>query len=162
MANLNARIGNYQQEIVFDRIIVRLQAKAEELRRFQVPLLYIQSTSFTCSAKPWSNNSHKQPPQPRSTEGNKRKVIVVIKVENVTKGSRKKGKIIMQKSYKVNFTWKKKKKKTAMNRTWPFSGLVAFKIPWVRGSKKSRSNTWPIIGELSDDALWDFFSKQFF
>lgn len=104
MANLKARIGNYQQEIVFDRIIVRLQAEAEELRRFQVPLLYIQSTSFTCSAKPWSNNSHKQPPQPRSTEGNKRKVFVVIKVENVTKGSRKKGKIIMQKSYKVNFT----------------------------------------------------------
>lgn len=109
MANLKARIGNYQQEIVFDRIIVRLQAEAEELRRFQVPLLYIQSTSFTCSAKPWSNNSHKQPPQPRSTEGDstegdKRKVIVVIKVENVTKGSRKKGKIIMQKSYKVNFT----------------------------------------------------------
>jgi len=29
-----------------------LQAEAEELGRFQVLLLYIQSTSFTCSAKP--------------------------------------------------------------------------------------------------------------
>lgn len=38
--------------ILNKRIRVRLQAEAEELGRFQVLLLYIQSTSFTCSAKP--------------------------------------------------------------------------------------------------------------
>lgn len=49
-----------------------------------------------------------------------------------------------------------------MIRTWPFSGLVEFKVAWVRGSKKSGSDTWPVIGVLNDNALWDFFSEQFF
>lgn len=59
------------------RIRVRLQAEAEELGRFQVLLLYIQSTSFTCCAKPWANDSHKQ----GGTH-----YCYVIKVEKVTKG----------------------------------------------------------------------------
>jgi len=45
-------IKKKESGILNKTIRVRLQAEAEELGRFQVLLLYIQSTSFTCSAKP--------------------------------------------------------------------------------------------------------------